>query len=47
VGDPVAVIEAMKMEQPVTAHRAGVVTDLAVAVGDALSAGQVICRITD
>jgi len=47
VGDPVAVIEAMKMEQPVTAHRAGVVTDLAVAVGDAVSAGQVICRITD
>jgi acetyl-CoA/propionyl-CoA carboxylase biotin carboxyl carrier protein len=47
VGDPVAVIEAMKMEQPVAAHRAGVVTDLAVAVGDALSAGQVICRITD
>jgi acetyl-CoA/propionyl-CoA carboxylase biotin carboxyl carrier protein len=47
VGDLVAVIEAMKMEQPVTAHRAGVVTDLAVAVGDALSAGQVICRITD
>jgi acetyl-CoA/propionyl-CoA carboxylase biotin carboxyl carrier protein len=47
VGDPVAVIEAMKMEQPVTAHRAGVVNDLAVAVGDAVSAGQVICRITD
>jgi acetyl-CoA/propionyl-CoA carboxylase, biotin carboxylase, biotin carboxyl carrier protein len=47
VGDPVVVIEAMKMEQPVAAHRAGVVTDLAVAVGDAVSAGQVICRITD
>ncbi len=47
VGDPVVVIEAMKMEQPVAAHRAGVVTDLAVAVGDALSAGQVICRIAD
>jgi acetyl-CoA/propionyl-CoA carboxylase, biotin carboxylase, biotin carboxyl carrier protein len=47
VGDPVAVIEAMKMEQPVTAHRAGVIADLAVAVGDGVSAGQVICRITD
>jgi acetyl-CoA/propionyl-CoA carboxylase, biotin carboxylase, biotin carboxyl carrier protein len=47
VGDPVVVIEAMKMEQPVAAHRAGVITDLAVAVGDAVSAGQVICRITD
>jgi acetyl-CoA/propionyl-CoA carboxylase, biotin carboxylase, biotin carboxyl carrier protein len=47
VGDPVVVIEAMKMEQPVAAHRAGVVTDLAVAVGDAVSAGQVICRITE
>jgi acetyl-CoA/propionyl-CoA carboxylase, biotin carboxylase, biotin carboxyl carrier protein len=47
VGDPVVVIEAMKMEQPVAAHRAGVVTDLAVSVGDAVTAGQVICRITD
>jgi acetyl-CoA/propionyl-CoA carboxylase, biotin carboxylase, biotin carboxyl carrier protein len=45
-GDPVVVIEAMKMEQPVAAHRAGVVADIAVAVGDAVSAGQVICRIT-
>jgi acetyl-CoA/propionyl-CoA carboxylase biotin carboxyl carrier protein len=47
LGDLVVVIEAMKMEQPVAAHRAGVVTDLAVAVGDAVSSGQVICRITD
>lgn len=47
LGDPVAVIEAMKMEQPVAAHRAGVITDLAADVGDAVSAGQLICRITD
>ena len=47
LGDPVVVIEAMKMEQPVPAHRIGMVTDLAVAVGDAVSAGQVVCRITD
>jgi acetyl-CoA/propionyl-CoA carboxylase, biotin carboxylase, biotin carboxyl carrier protein len=47
VGDPVAVIEAMKMEQPVAAHRAGVVANLAVTVGDVVSPGQVICRITD
>jgi acetyl-CoA/propionyl-CoA carboxylase biotin carboxyl carrier protein len=47
LGDPVVVIEAMKMEQPVPAHRTGMVADIAVAVGDAVSAGQVICRITD
>ncbi|GAB3969244.1 biotin carboxylase N-terminal domain-containing protein [Actinoallomurus acanthiterrae] len=46
-GDLVLVIEAMKMEQPVPAHRTGVVRDLAATAGDALSAGTLICRITD
>jgi acetyl-CoA/propionyl-CoA carboxylase biotin carboxyl carrier protein len=41
------VIEAMKMEQQVPAHRAGVVTDLAPTVADTLSAGALICRILD
>jgi acetyl-CoA/propionyl-CoA carboxylase biotin carboxyl carrier protein len=45
-GDPVVVLEAMKMEQPLTAHRAGVVSDLAAAVGEVVQAGAVICRIT-
>ena len=38
------VLEAMKMEQPLTAHKAGAVTDLTVAIGQTVTAGQVICR---
>lgn len=46
-GDLIVVLEAMKMEQPLTAHRAGVVTSLTAAVGDGVSAGTVICQIID
>ncbi|WP_345559216.1 acetyl-CoA carboxylase biotin carboxyl carrier protein subunit, partial [Streptomonospora halophila] len=46
-GDPVVVIEAMKMEQPLTAHKSGVVTGLSVAAGDGLSSGGVVCEIKD
>jgi acetyl-CoA/propionyl-CoA carboxylase, biotin carboxylase, biotin carboxyl carrier protein len=46
-GDLVAVVEAMKMENPVTAHRAGVVTGLAVEVGDTPAQGAVLCEIRD
>ncbi|WP_052848809.1 acetyl/propionyl/methylcrotonyl-CoA carboxylase subunit alpha [Streptomyces avicenniae] len=46
-GELVIVLEAMKMEQPITAHRAGTVTSLAAEVGGALSAGAVICEIKD
>ncbi|HEY3504200.1 MAG TPA: biotin carboxylase N-terminal domain-containing protein [Actinocatenispora sp.] len=46
-GDLVLVLEAMKMEQPITAHRAGTVTGLATSVGAVLTAGAVICEITD
>jgi acetyl-CoA/propionyl-CoA carboxylase biotin carboxyl carrier protein len=45
-GDPVVVLEAMKMEQPLTAHRAGVVSGLTAAVGDVIAAGASICKIT-
>jgi len=45
-GDLVVVLEAMKMEQPLNAHKAGVVSGLTAAVGDVVSAGAVICRIT-
>ena len=45
-GDTIAVLEAMKMEQPVTAHRAGTVTGLQVAAGDSVTAGQVVCSIS-
>jgi acetyl-CoA/propionyl-CoA carboxylase, biotin carboxylase, biotin carboxyl carrier protein len=46
-GDLVAVVEAMKMENPVTAHRDGVVTGLGAAAGAAVSQGMVLCTIED
>jgi acetyl-CoA/propionyl-CoA carboxylase, biotin carboxylase, biotin carboxyl carrier protein len=44
-GETIVVLEAMKMEQPLTAHKDGIVSDLAVEVGQTVSAGQVICRL--
>ncbi|MCF6522088.1 biotin carboxylase N-terminal domain-containing protein [Streptomyces sp. JJ36] len=46
-GELVVVLEAMKMEQPLNAHRAGTVKDLTAEVGASLSAGSVICEIKD
>ena len=46
-GDTVVVIEAMKMEQPITAHKAGTLTGLPAAVGDTIGAGAVVATITD
>jgi acetyl-CoA/propionyl-CoA carboxylase, biotin carboxylase, biotin carboxyl carrier protein len=46
-GDPVIVIEAMKMEQPINAHKSGTVSGLTVEVGASLSNGAVICEIKD
>ncbi|KAF4406687.1 MULTISPECIES: biotin carboxylase N-terminal domain-containing protein [Streptomyces] len=46
-GDLVVVLEAMKMEQPINAHRAGTVKDLAAEVGASLTSGAVICEIKD
>jgi acetyl-CoA/propionyl-CoA carboxylase biotin carboxyl carrier protein len=46
-GDTVVVLEAMKMEQPLTAHKDGTVTGLAVEVGQTVSAGTTICRLAD
>jgi len=46
-GDLVVVLEAMKMEQPLVAHRAGTVTGLAAVVGSSVSAGTAICEIVD
>ncbi|WP_340295895.1 acetyl-CoA carboxylase biotin carboxyl carrier protein subunit, partial [Aquipuribacter hungaricus] len=45
-GDLVAVLEAMKMEQPLNAHRAGTVSGLAVEVGGTVTAGAVVCQIS-
>ncbi|MGM0385894.1 MAG: acetyl/propionyl/methylcrotonyl-CoA carboxylase subunit alpha [Actinomycetota bacterium] len=44
-GELVVVLEAMKMEQPLVAHRAGVVSGLGAAVGTTVSAGTVLCEI--
>jgi acetyl-CoA/propionyl-CoA/long-chain acyl-CoA carboxylase, biotin carboxylase, biotin carboxyl carrier protein len=44
-GDLVVVLEAMKMEQPLVAHRAGTVTALTAGVGSSVSAGTAICEI--
>ena len=46
-GDTVVVIEAMKMEQPLKAHKAGTVTGLQAEVGQTVSNGAVICEIKD
>jgi acetyl-CoA/propionyl-CoA carboxylase biotin carboxyl carrier protein len=45
-GDTIVVLEAMKMEQPLTAHKAGVVTGLTASVGDVVTAGAAICQLT-
>jgi acetyl-CoA/propionyl-CoA carboxylase biotin carboxyl carrier protein len=47
VGDLVVVLEAMKMEQPLNAHKAGTVTGLNAEVGAVVSSGAVICEIKD
>jgi acetyl-CoA/propionyl-CoA carboxylase, biotin carboxylase, biotin carboxyl carrier protein len=46
-GDTIVVVEAMKMEQPLTAHRAGVVRGLGVEAGATITAGTVICTIDE
>ena len=44
-GALICVVEAMKMENEITAHRNGVVTGLSVAPGEQLAHGQVICAL--
>ncbi|WP_189265157.1 acetyl/propionyl/methylcrotonyl-CoA carboxylase subunit alpha [Streptomyces fuscichromogenes] len=46
-GDLIVVLEAMKMEQPLNAHKAGTVKGLAAEVGASLTSGAVICEIKD
>ncbi len=45
VGELVVVLEAMKMENPVTAHKDGVITGLAVEAGAAITQGTVLAEI--
>ncbi|WP_405540984.1 acetyl/propionyl/methylcrotonyl-CoA carboxylase subunit alpha [Streptomyces antimycoticus] len=46
-GDLIVVLEAMKMEQPLNAHRAGTVKGLTAEVGASVTSGAVICEIKD
>ena len=44
-GQVICIVEAMKMENEVVAHKAGVVAEVAVATGAAVTNGQAICAI--
>ncbi|WP_030907669.1 acetyl/propionyl/methylcrotonyl-CoA carboxylase subunit alpha [Streptosporangium amethystogenes] len=46
-GDTIVVLEAMKMEQPLAAHKAGTITGLAAQVGQTVTSGATICEIKD
>ncbi|MFJ2295799.1 acetyl/propionyl/methylcrotonyl-CoA carboxylase subunit alpha [Streptomyces sp. NPDC087894] len=46
-GDLIVVLEAMKMEQPLNAHRSGTVKGLSVEVGTSISSGAAVCEIKD
>jgi acetyl-CoA/propionyl-CoA carboxylase biotin carboxyl carrier protein len=46
-GQAIVVLEAMKMEQPLNAHKAGTVTGLTAEVGAVVSSGSVICEIKE
>ena len=44
-GEVVVVLEAMKMENPVKAHKSGVGTDLAVSAGEGVTKGSVMMEL--
>ncbi|RSR95702.1 biotin/lipoyl-containing protein, partial [Streptomyces sp. WAC00469] len=46
-GDLVVVLEAMKMEQPINAHKAGTIKGLTAQVGASITSGASICEIKD
>jgi acetyl-CoA/propionyl-CoA carboxylase biotin carboxyl carrier protein len=46
-GDLIVVLEAMKMEQPINAHKSGVVTGLSAEPGAVVTSGSVLCDIKD
>ncbi|MDX6268358.1 MAG: acetyl-CoA/propionyl-CoA carboxylase, biotin carboxylase, biotin carboxyl carrier protein [Frankiales bacterium] len=46
-GDLIVVLEAMKMEQPLNAHKAGTISRLSAAVGEVVTAGATLCDIKD
>jgi len=46
-GDLVIVLEAMKMEQPLMAHRSGVISNLSAVIGETVASGTVLCDIIE
>ncbi len=46
-GEAVLVIEAMKMENEITAHRTGIIGDIAVVIGQAVKLGDPLLTIAD
>jgi acetyl-CoA/propionyl-CoA carboxylase, biotin carboxylase, biotin carboxyl carrier protein len=46
-GDLVVVLEAMKMEQPLSAHRSGTVKNLTAQIGANVTSGTILCEIVD
>jgi acetyl-CoA/propionyl-CoA carboxylase biotin carboxyl carrier protein len=46
-GALIAIIEAMKMENEITAHKAGVIAELPISVGDAVTSGATLAVIKD
>ena len=46
-GELIIVLEAMKMEQPLSAHRSGVISNLSAIIGETVSSGSILCDIID
>ena len=46
-GDLVIVLEAMKMEQPLTAHKSGKISKLVAVIGETVASGTILCEILD
>ena len=46
-GRVICIVEAMKMENEITAPRRGVVGQLSVAPGDAVANGQLVCVVAE
>lgn len=47
VGELIMVLEAMKMEQPLSAHRSGIISNLNAVIGETVSSGSTLCDIID
>ena len=46
-GELIMVLEAMKMEQPLTAHRSGIISNLSATIGETVASGSTLCDIID